>query len=197
VSKTRESHKQALRQLLDRWCVERPDREELIDEILRVNDRFDYNLILDARDPRCEITRRPSLTLVREHVGIPMSVPPGAVLMSEETARALDESAGDSPTALVDVSGEALLDLYCRVMGEARETFVEHESYVVRVWDGMDSCWTDCTGAVDRDEALRTWAARTDGGARAVSYDEIDYYRIFPGNTRMLWDGSEGREMHR
>jgi hypothetical protein len=47
VSKTRESHKQALRQLLDRWCIDRPDREQLIDEILRVSDRFNYNPSLD------------------------------------------------------------------------------------------------------------------------------------------------------
>jgi hypothetical protein len=47
VSKTRESHKQALRQLLDRWCIDRPDREDLIAEILRVNDRFSYNPSLD------------------------------------------------------------------------------------------------------------------------------------------------------
>lgn len=43
MSKKRESHKQALRQLLDRWCVDRPDREGLIDEILRINDHYDYN----------------------------------------------------------------------------------------------------------------------------------------------------------
>lgn len=47
MSKKRESHKQALRQLLDRWCITRPDREELIAEILRVNDRFNYNSSLD------------------------------------------------------------------------------------------------------------------------------------------------------
>jgi hypothetical protein len=47
VSKTRESHEQALRQLLDRWCIDRPDREDLIAEILRVNDRFSYNPSLD------------------------------------------------------------------------------------------------------------------------------------------------------
>jgi len=43
MSKQRESHKQVLRQLLDRWCIDHPDREELIGEILRVGDRFDYN----------------------------------------------------------------------------------------------------------------------------------------------------------
>jgi hypothetical protein len=65
------------------------------------------------------------------------------------------------------------------------------------VWDGMDGCWTNCTGEVSRDEALRTWAKETDGGTQRVKFDEIDYYRIFPGGTRMAWDGSEGREMFR
>jgi hypothetical protein len=92
---------------------------------------------------------------------------------------------------------DPLLALYCRVMREMESAFVKHESYVVRAWDGMDGCWTDCTGEVGRDEALRCWAEKTDGGTRHVAYAEIDYYRIFPGDTRMLWDGSEGREMHR
>lgn len=95
------------------------------------------------------------------------------------------------------LSADDLLTLYCEVMGEVREVFVEYEAYRVRHWDGMDGCWTDCTGEVGREEALRAWADRTDGGGRHVSYDEVDYYRIFSGGTRMHWDGSEGREMHR
>lgn len=47
MSKKRESHKQALRQVLDRWCITRTDREELIEEILRIGNRFDYNPSLD------------------------------------------------------------------------------------------------------------------------------------------------------
>lgn len=51
----RESHKQALRQLLDRHSIsnlrqERGqliDREHLIDEILRIHDRFNSNPNLD------------------------------------------------------------------------------------------------------------------------------------------------------
>jgi hypothetical protein len=76
-------------------------------------------------------------------------------------------------------------------MGDVREVFEKYETYIVRQWDGMDGCWTDCTGDVGREEALRAWASRHN-----VSYDEIDYYRIFPDGTRMDWDGSEGREMH-
>lgn len=101
-----------------------------------------------------------------------------------------------TPTQVAELSGEQLVELYRRTMGGTLD-FTKHEIFVVRVWDGMDGCWTDCTGDVGRDEALRVWAERTDGGAHHVSYSEIDYYAIFPGGTQMHWDGSEGREMHR
>lgn len=90
-----------------------------------------------------------------------------------------------------------LLALYCRVMGDVEGVFMKYESYVVRVWDGMDGCWTDCTSEVGCDEALRYWAEKTNGGSHHVAYSEIDYYRIFPGGTRMLWNGSEGMETRR
>jgi hypothetical protein len=89
-----------------------------------------------------------------------------------------------------------LAAIYARVMGP-RLDFAKHAAFVVRVWDGMDGCWTDCSGEISRDEALRVWADRTDNGARRVSYAEIDYYAIFPGGTHMLWNGSEGKELHR
>lgn len=101
------------------------------------------------------------------------------------------------PVQINDLSIEQLLTLYCRVLREVEHFFVQCESYVLRSWDGMDGCWTDVTGDVDREKALRRWAECTDGGTRHVSFDEIDYYRIFPGGTRMLWDGSDGKEMHR
>lgn len=102
-----------------------------------------------------------------------------------------------TPAEVAAMSHDDLLALYCRVMCETADVFVKYETYVVRGWDGMDGCWTDCTGEVGLDEALRAWADRTEGGTRHVSYAEIDYWRIFPGGKRMLWDGSEGREMHR
>ena len=92
---------------------------------------------------------------------------------------------------------EGLLTLYRRVMREPAALSLDRSTYVVRHWDGMDGCWTDHTGKVSREAALRAWSRCTDGGTRHVSYEEIDYYRIFPGNTRMYWDGSEDREMRR
>lgn len=55
MSKTRESHKQALRQLLDRHSIgnvrqdrgQLLDRAQLINEILRIHDRFSHNPGLD------------------------------------------------------------------------------------------------------------------------------------------------------
>jgi len=102
-----------------------------------------------------------------------------------------------TPVQIEGLDADQLVDLYRGVMRARAIDFTKHETFVVRVWDGMDGCWTDCTGEVSRDKALRVWAENTDGGARHISYDEIDYYAIFPGDTRMLWDGSEGQEMHR
>lgn len=98
---------------------------------------------------------------------------------------------------LLVMSPAELLALYCGIMGEVASAFGTHPAYIVRLWDGMDGCWTDCTIDVSLETALRLWADRTDGGAHHVAYAEIDYYRIFPIGTKMKWDGSKGREMNR
>jgi hypothetical protein len=102
-----------------------------------------------------------------------------------------------TPEQIAKLDIKELLAIYCRRMGDAPDRFTETGRYVVRVWDGMDGCWTDCLGPVGHEEALRYWAERTDAGTHHASYSEIDYYRIFPAGTRMQFDGSEGREMHR
>jgi hypothetical protein len=102
-----------------------------------------------------------------------------------------------TPNQIAKLTAADLIALYCRTMNEMESVFIKHESYIVRVWDGMDGCWTNCTAEVGREEALRYWAEKTDGGTRRVAFAEIDYYKIFPGGTRMTWDGSEGREMFR
>jgi hypothetical protein len=67
--------------------------------------------------------------------------------------------------------------------------------FVVRLWDGMDGEWMDVTEAVSFEVALLDWFERTDGGRKATCYDDIDYYRIFSSDTRMLYSG--GNEMFR
>jgi len=67
--------------------------------------------------------------------------------------------------------------------------------FVVRLWDGMDGAWTDVTGPVSAAEALKVWFERTDDGTHKVSFDEIDYFKIFHANTKMKWSGD--KEMFR
>jgi hypothetical protein len=62
-------------------------------------------------------------------------------------------------------------------------------SFTLRVWDGMDGCWCDVVANVDLAFALKAWCERTRDGTKATCYDDIDYYRIFPADTRMLWSG--------
>jgi len=59
--------------------------------------------------------------------------------------------------------------------------------YAVRVWDGMDGCWCDVVAGVDLKTALETWCDRTKNGTEHTNYSDIDYYRIFPADTKMLW----------
>lgn len=68
--------------------------------------------------------------------------------------------------------------------------------FVVRHWDGMDGEWMDITEPVSFEVALLEWFERTDGGRKDTSpHQYIDYYRIFPSDTRMLFSG--GNEMCR
>lgn len=157
-------------------CLLARAHAELCDQVRALHDRVD---LTDPADP---------VGTALTEVGLAQR-PPGRACRGPRLVLAAAKVA--------DLGDDELLALYCGIMREVPEVFVAHETYVVRWWDGMDGCWTDCTGEVDREQALRTWATRTDGGAHNVSYDEIDYCRIFPGDTRMRWDGSEGREMNR
>jgi hypothetical protein len=92
-------------------------------------------------------------------------------------------------------------EIYKRVMRPPRDLDLDSGTarFAVRGWDGMGGCWTDChdATAVTADAALAKWLKVTDNGTRRVAFSEIDYYRIFPADTRMTWDGSDGREMFR
>ena len=67
----------------------------------------------------------------------------------------------------------------------------EDKLYVVRLFDGMDGEWMDITDAITEEEAKRIWNKKTKGGTYKTSYDDIDYYDIFPADTKMYF--SEGR----
>jgi hypothetical protein len=69
------------------------------------------------------------------------------------------------------------------------------ELFVVRLWDGMDGEWMDVSGPVSKEEADKIWNEETKNGTHAASYNDIDYYRVFPADTRMIYSG--GNEMFR
>lgn len=89
-----------------------------------------------------------------------------------------------------------LARIYAAVMGPT-PGFLAGVRYTVRLWDGIDGAWVDCEGlvAVAPDEALRGWYRLTEGGTKKISFDEIDYYRVFLCGTEMYW--GHDREMFR
>ena len=60
--------------------------------------------------------------------------------------------------------------------------------YIVRHYDGFDNVWIDVSKPVSALEAKEIWNKYTHNGTRMTKYDDIDYYSIFPANTRMLWE---------
>ena len=59
--------------------------------------------------------------------------------------------------------------------------------FVVRLFDGFDNIWIDVTESVSREEAERIWNDRTKNGTKNINFDEIDYYKIFEADTKMVW----------
>jgi len=62
--------------------------------------------------------------------------------------------------------------------------------FIVRLYDGMDNQWIDVFGPAYYDEANKIWLEKTKGGTEKICFDEIDYYKVFPADTKMLY--SEG-----
>jgi hypothetical protein len=62
--------------------------------------------------------------------------------------------------------------------------------YVVRLWDGMDGMWMDVSEPVTANEAKRIWNEKTQNGTKNIGFSEIDYYAIYPADTKMLRDVS-------
>ena len=61
------------------------------------------------------------------------------------------------------------------------------ELYIVRFYDGMDMVWTDVSEPVSEKEAKRIWNKHTKEGAEKITYNDIDYFHIFPADTRMAY----------
>ena len=59
--------------------------------------------------------------------------------------------------------------------------------YVVRLYDGFDNQWIDVSEPVMHEEATRIWNEKTDNGTKSTKYADIDYYKIFPADTKMVF----------
>lgn len=62
--------------------------------------------------------------------------------------------------------------------------------FIVRHYDGFDNDWIDVTKPISKEKADAKLAELTNNGQKSTSFGDIDYYKIFPANTRMLF--SEG-----
>jgi hypothetical protein len=57
--------------------------------------------------------------------------------------------------------------------------------YVVRFYDGFDNEWKDVSKPVSREKASEIWNKKTNNGKKNATFDDIDYYSIFPADTVM------------
>jgi len=64
--------------------------------------------------------------------------------------------------------------------------------YIVRLYDGFDNQWIDISEAVNRQKANEIWLEKTRNGTKNTKYEDIDYYRIFPADTKMLFSDGVG-----
>ena len=63
----------------------------------------------------------------------------------------------------------------------------EEEKFVVRLYDGFDNIWIDITKPISKDEAKKELNTRTEDGTKNTCFDDIDYYAIFPADTKMIF----------
>ena len=64
----------------------------------------------------------------------------------------------------------------------------EHK-YIVRLYDGFDNLWIDISKPLPYKEAHGVWLERTKNGTEKTKFDDIDYFKIFPADTVMLYRG--------
>jgi len=59
--------------------------------------------------------------------------------------------------------------------------------FIVRFYDGFDNVWMDVSDPMTEEQAREVWNKKTKNGTERTKYADIDYYRIFPANTSMLF----------
>ena len=81
-------------------------------------------------------------------------------------------------------------------MSGTQDDTIRESLFVVRLYDGFDNQWIDVTVPITYEEALEEWNLRTDDGQKMTTYGDIDYYKIFPVDTTMLYSGGFGEREH-
>lgn len=67
--------------------------------------------------------------------------------------------------------------------------------YVVRLYDGFDNIWIDVSKPLPKDEADKLCGDNNEkrlgsgAGKRVGSFNEIDYFAVFPSDTKMVFGG--------
>jgi len=61
------------------------------------------------------------------------------------------------------------------------------ELFVVRLYDGFDNLWMDVSEPVNKVEAEKILNEKTKDGTKNTKYADIDYYCIFPADTKMMF----------
>jgi hypothetical protein len=90
--------------------------------------------------------------------------------------------------------GELKMDDLCNSLAAVLHSFAPEALFIVRFYDGMDNQWMDVSGSVSHEEANKIWLEKTENGTKHIAFKEIDYYKVFPADTRMIF--SEGFGEH-
>jgi hypothetical protein len=72
---------------------------------------------------------------------------------------------------------------------EAAKAVLGSETFDVRLYDRHEGYWIDIKLGATWAEAQRSMEEGTKGGTRYTEYAKGDYYAVFPGGARMLFDG--------
>lgn len=63
----------------------------------------------------------------------------------------------------------------------------DEQLYIVRLYDGFDNEWYDCTKPVSKEEADKVLREKTKNGTKNTKFEDMDYYKIFPSDTCMMF----------
>jgi len=75
----------------------------------------------------------------------------------------------------------------------------DNQHYIVRLYDGFDNEWMDVSGPLPYEDAQKLCGDKnasrrgSASGKREGSYNDIDYYAVFPADTVMM-NSEEGRK---